>query len=381
MSQRSILYGCLAAYCLVLAAPAQHQPHADELALKPEIDAAISKGIEHLMDEQVRDGSWGLHGDFVGGRTGLCLYTLLQCGVSRDHPAIRRAVRNLDAVDPGTTYATACMILAYDALRMGREDRIREFVNKLVEWQKHQGDWGYPHGEADLSNTQYAALGLWVATKRGIKIDTDVFVSLAERLEDYRKKPQMMANSDLKSARTGVAKVEVAGFGYRPNPQAEVTGSMTGAGIAVLSICKAGLGKRLQRGLRRRVDKLQGGAMRWLAMNFTPAKNPNGGHHLYYLYGIERVGALMQTELLGDHRWYLEGARHLIGAQRNKGWGNATDTCFALLFLRRATSSRAAVTGAKRSVAHIFQAGDANADVRLRGAGISRQRRAAPKGN
>ena len=76
------------------------------------------------------------------GRGGLALYTLLQCGVSRDHPSVQRAVAYLDACDPERTYAVTTMLLAYDALRDGREDRIEALVEKLLLWQKPGGDWG-----------------------------------------------------------------------------------------------------------------------------------------------------------------------------------------------------------------------------------------------
>lgn len=352
-----------------LALPAQEAGFdPEELALKPKIDEAIDRGVEYLLEEQLRDGSWGLH-SHLGGRAGLTLYTLLHCGVSRDHPAVKRAVAYLDSVEPTATYATATMLLAYDALRMGREERIEHLIEKIVSWQKPHGDWAYPHSHEDLSNTQYAALALWIAVKRDIDVDRDVFYKLAERVEDYREEPTLIDNPDLVDGRTGAPKVEVAGFRYRVG-NGPTTGSMTGAAIAVLAICKAGIGKRLSSSVRRRIDELTDGGMRWLAQRFSPARNPNGGHHLYYLYGLERVGALLQTERIGEHRWYLEGARHLLKSQKqDNGWGNVTETCFALLFLRRATSQHSPTTGSSGSVAHVFEAGDDKADIRLRGAG------------
>ena len=77
--------------------PAQGKTHPDELKLSSEITTAIENGVESLIDRQFRDGSWGLHGDFIGGRGGLCLYTLLQCGVPHDHPALRRAIAFADS--------------------------------------------------------------------------------------------------------------------------------------------------------------------------------------------------------------------------------------------------------------------------------------------
>ena len=363
-----------AALCAALGAPsvvAQAKLHPEELKLKPQIDQAIEKGVEYLINEQLRDGSWGLHGDYIGGRGGLALYTLLQCGVSRDHPAVQRAVAYLDGCDPERTYATTTMLLAYDALRDGREERIEALVEKLLLWQKPGGDWGYPHAGPDLSCTQYAALGLYIGQKHGIKIDRSHFLDLFDSLEDYRGEVNKIPNPNL-DGRTGAAKVEVAGYRYRRHAENQpCTGSMTTAALAVMEICRAGLGRKLRKRTRLDIERKTDAALIWLGQNFTADRNPNGGHHYYYLYGCERVGALLNTERFGKHWWYIDGAKFLINKQdKNQGhWSNVTDTCFALLFLRRATRGHAPTTGLGSGDTHSFAAGGEDSDVRLRGAG------------
>jgi hypothetical protein len=369
LALRQLAVAALSAFALT----AQAKVHPDELKLKPQIDKAIERGVEYLCNEQLRDGSWGLHGDYIGGRGGLVLYTLLQCGVSRDHPAVQRAVAYLDGCDPDRTYATTTMLLAYDALRDGkRKRRIEQLVEKLLLWQKPGGDWGYPHAGPDLSCTQYAALGLYIGQKHGIKIDPSHFLDLLDSLEDYRGDVDKIANPNVGEGRTGAAKVEIAGYRYRRHAEGEpCTGSMTTAALAVMQICKAGLGKKLRRTTRNQIERASDAAMIWMGKHFTPDKNPFGGHHYYYLYGCERAGALLRTEQFGQHWWYLDGARFLVGRQDKKDgkWSNVTDTCFALLFLRRATSGHAPTTGLGGANTHSFAVGDENSDVRLRGAG------------
>jgi hypothetical protein len=84
----------------------------------------------------------------------------------------------------------------------------------------------------------------------------------------------------------------------------------------------------------------------WLAKNFTVSKNPGkdggGEWHYYYLYALERVGMLCETERIGSHPWYSTGAKFILDAQQPDGsWKAgeeaAWDTCFAILFLKRAT--------------------------------------------
>ena len=260
------------------------------------------------------------------------------------------------------------MLLALDALREGREDRIEALIHKLLDWQRPRGDWGYPHGHSDLSCTQYATLGLWVAHKRGIAIDASHWLDALDALDDYREDPRWIDNPD-RDGGTAARKVEVAGYKYRDDANQRVSGSMTSAGLSVLAICRAGLGKKLGRGGRNEIEQRIDAAMRWLAQNFDVTKNPNGGHYFYYLYGLERIGALLQTERIGEHWWYIEGARELLQRQRDGHWGDPTDTAFALLFLRRATSDQAPTTGLDAGERHTFAAGDADADVRIRGAG------------
>ena len=371
-SLRASRSAALFASLIALPLCAQAKVHPEELKLKPQIDQAIAKGVEYLINEQLRDGSWGLHGDYIGGRGGLGLYTLLQCGVSRNHPAVQRAVAYLDGCEPDRTYATTTMLLAYDALRDGREERIQQLVENLLLWQKPGGDWAYPHGTPDLSCTQYAALGLYIGQKHGVKIDPSHFLDLLDALEDFREKPKKIDNPFLEEGRTGASKVEVAGYRYRRHAEGQpVTGSMTTAALAVMQICKAGLGSKLRRSTRNRIQRDSDGAMIWLGQNFTADRNPNGGHHYYYLYGCERVGALLNTERFMKHWWYIDGAKFLIGKQnKDQGhWGNVTDTCFALLFLRRATRGHAPTTGLGGGNTHSFAIGDADSDVRLRGAG------------
>jgi hypothetical protein len=72
-----------------------------------------------------------------------------------------------------------------------------------------------------------------------------------------------------------------------------------------------------------------------------------GMHEYYYLYGLERAGVLLLAPKFGEHDWYDDGSRLIIGAQAGDGsWdagdagtvGPTCDTCFAILFLARGTT-------------------------------------------
>ena len=142
------------------------------------------------------------------------------------------------------------------------------------------------------------------------------------------------------------------GWAYLPGIETW-TGSMTTAGIAGLAIVKdrlRALGKS-DKETEKKIDASLIDACAWLAKNFAVNKNPGGGGwHYYYLYGLERAGAMTGLRWFGQHEWYREGAEYLIHAQEpDGGWPaytgpentslqiRVTQSCFALLFLRRAS--------------------------------------------
>ncbi len=111
--------------------------------------------------------------------------------------------------------------------------------------------------------------------------------------------------------------------------------------------------KEIEKALERGVE--------WLHLHWTVAKNPAAGGgggsrwHPYYLYGLERVGAFLRASYLGPHDWYWDGSIRLLDSQGNDGqWATAygedvPNTCFALLFLERATATISGVRNRTRS--------------------------------
>jgi len=253
---------------------------------------------------------------------------------------------------------------------------IEEMVAFIVKNQVASGGWRYPGnplsapaGDTDLSNTQYALLALDAAARCGIRapvtiwekaaayvtseqdkdgLDTPIWIE-NEAWEPGIEKPTRFAKAGMTLAR---------GWTYLPGDTELPTGSMTAAGVTCLAICKEHLWilKKLTPQLRGRIDRGLLGGLAWLAENFAVDENPTPGGasmwHYYYLYGLERTGLKVGTRWIGRHDWYRLGGEHLLGAQEKKGgWKEAdsderpadatesaiTQTCFALLFLKRAT--------------------------------------------
>ena len=184
---------------------------------------------------------------------------------------------------------------------------------RLTEWNIAQ--------DGDNSVTQYALLGLQAASRSGIRIPRETW---KRALDETRNR-----------------ECEDGGWHYH-QPGGSSYGSMTSAGICGVAICRHELGE---------TDPTEDAAisrgLTWLDQNFSVDKNPNIGDEwvYYYLYSLERVGRILDTEFVGEHEWYPLGAAKLVHSQKGDGtwvgWNQEEDpriaTSFALLFLTRAT--------------------------------------------
>ena len=297
--------------------------------LQEKINESIKLGLDYLMDKQSLDGSWSGHqSSYNSGMTALAVYTMLKSGLTEGHPSVKRGLEFLRTHPPRKVYECACQILALVTLnKPEHKDWIAELTAQLGDW-KADGGYGYPGGVSDISNTQYGALGLWAAMRYGISIPKSLFEELAEDALLFQQTVTRSSNGG-------------AGFNYRPGAGG-YTGSRTSAGLTILSVAREALGDD---GMTRDWSRALDQGITWLGANFSGSSNPHGGksHLNYYLYGVERVAALNGLVHIGGADWYRDGATFLVGSQAADGhWQEGGDvqsnTCFALLFLNRATS-------------------------------------------
>lgn len=294
------------------------------------VDEAIARGLEYIAGREEK-GTWGGGGASVG-KDCLALYTMLKAGTPKEDERVLRVVDKLiDARIKGTYEAAAMIMALQEADGLAHRLRIEELAALLVSWQR-DGVWGYPQG-SDLSNTQYAVLGLWAATKARVEIPPEVWFELASGVMAW-------ANED-------------GGFRYKGSSGAS-TGSMTAAALTVLGLVDSlAPQRRPWNGAEKRAFvSAQEQAMAWLGEEFRVDKNPGADEwHMYYLYSIERLGAIRGVSRFGDHPWYDEGAEYLLRRQSDDGsWDlGLAPTCFAVLFLTRATRSFTG-EGAKEAV-------------------------------
>ena len=304
-------------------------------AMQEKINVAIDRGVDWLVEHQQIDGSW--HHEqwtYRCGATALSTYALLKSGVAPRHPAVVRALEYMRATPSKETYTIGCQLLALGALDdPAVEPWIKELAETLLTFERG-GLFNYPWGGRDLSNTQYGVLGLRAAAQHGVKVPPDVWERAAQAVSSLGEEDGSGAYSPLS---------------FRYSGGAKPTGSMTAAGATILAICDEQLHGKGKSGALNALARRGG---EWIGAHWAGPKNPrepSDRWNVYYLYGVERLGSLLKTETFGARKWYREGATALVAMQGEKGeWGtsygeNVANTCFALLFLSKATAAASGV--------------------------------------
>jgi len=331
------------------------------------IDQAINQGRDYLLKQwEKKDIALIIKSNDLE----LLTYTLIHAGVSLNDPLMKQVLEELQTKAFVRTYNVALLAMVLcDADRVKYQARLIQCAQWLLGNESNDGNWHYgvpveeitplkpttpgpePEPEPkpsdpsytgarhkvkilipprrktntfDNSNTQYALLGLRACAEAGIEIPKEAW-------RDAEKHFRKVACSD-------------GGWGYmqpaaaRGKPSASKGyGSMTAGGLASLVICLHWQGKPYK------LDAAAKSASKWLTQNFTVKGNPlmGQGWHYYYLYALERAGVIYGTEFFGKNEWYQVGAKYLLDEQAENGaWNNnVQDTCFAILFLRRATQT------------------------------------------
>ncbi len=363
-----------------------------------EVNKAIDKGVAWLRKKQTRAGSWGevkasgTYGgqgtpyDHPAGPTALALYTLLKCKVPPKNPIVKRGFDYIDKrwSKPRGSYETSVLLLAVcatgDNFKTAKASkkrkrkpklsgRYRKWAQKLVDhlvdkragkaWRYQINEGQESHGgENDLSSTQLAALSLFAAHQLGIKVKPEVWEGILKYSMDQQEDdgPQMKyVHPMTKEERTSYAR----GFSYikgdNQPKHGNACGSMTACGLGNIMMARFVLtdGSRQKKKWDKRSDAKQVqqsvyDGLAWLEKNWSSYDNPPGdpfNYHIYYMYSVERAMDLIGDRLIGGHLWYSEMGQQLLNRQTSEGnWTDQTHepkdvlaTCFALLFLKRAT--------------------------------------------
>lgn len=325
-----------------------------------QVSAARAKGVKFLKQQQKSDGSWAFAGHNVG-ITALCTIALIENGVPMNDSALQKGYeyvkKNSDNLT--NTYDLSLVIVLLSRFGDRRDKgKIKEFAARLIAGQMDSGGWHYTcpaknldaekilkdpstgpkpkEGYGDNSCTQFAVLGLWVASRTGINVDR----TLAKVAQRFVK-----------------TQADDGGWAYVAEVEGKKAGSgesMTGAGLFCLAVAQASqIREAIKSGKKAEGPAAEGKSLLENPVfakgfkrtgDFVKGLGPGSGR--YFLWSVERVGVLLGLEQIGDVNWFQKGADGLLKTQTEEGgWPTAwadtdkaglTDTCFALLFLRKA---------------------------------------------
>lgn len=329
------------------------------------IDDAIRKGVAFLRTAASPGHNQIAHADE------LILYTFVTAGVPATDERFQKLLQRVLAEEPTHTYRVVLQAMLLEELdKVKYQERIAHCAQFLVDNQCQNGQWSYGEPtrmprdnsvasggagkglrritvraqrsgppEGDNSNSQYAALGLRACHDAGIVIPE----STLSRANRWWTSTIL---GDKKNGRNAIASgVESPPQGWGYTKGEDPYNAMTAGGVGCLVIYDY-----LQKRDWKKNAKTRSG-LAWMASNYWLSGPPAGATpywYYYYLYGVERAGMLFDTPVIGTKDWYFDGARWLLEQQgpngawdQNKLYGNPSnttfDTCFAVLFLKKAT--------------------------------------------
>ena len=319
-------------------------------------EPAVARGLEflrgHTANQQV-------------GETAMIALALIKADVPKGDPVLAACVAKIlkrftsSGYDPerkgGHDVYEAAVVAMVLANMESEEYRspMSLVATYLLGRQNANGSWDYTNRtgptNGDTSISQYAILGLWECENAGVDVPPAVWDKAA----------------------AWYLKVQASGGSWnyhRDQPEFSETMSMTAAGVGSLLICKRQLERFRQskRGFTSllttltpesssqsyevttpmaQINQAVTRGMGWLGANFSTSNGAIIGQSVYYaLYGVERIGALAERQMIGRLDWFEKGRSFLRSSQKSDGsWQyslqtNEMNTVWAMLFLTKSTA-------------------------------------------
>ncbi len=385
-----------------------------------QINGAVERGIAYLRKERNPQigGAWGGRANDAMGATALVGLTLLECGLPETDKDIQKAadfVRE-KALDSDYVYSISLAIMFLDRLGDSTDLPLLEsLTERLLAGQTKSGGWSYrtpgvhpvvverlrayykrraddlaagklpkkrpfkKHAfkpapgarqrrlnalalsgdrllTGDNSNTQFAAMALWIAGRHGLPVQGALEV-VALRFRQSQQKSGGWSYAELPPNIGGAAPLME---GNKP------TATMTCAGLVGLAVGHGAAPKPPAKAKGKKVNddrtsldpnKDRGVIKALVALGTVigdPADAQGANLNLgkqspkayYFLWSLERVAAIYGLETIDKKDWYNWGVDVVLASQLNDGsWrgefpDGGVDTCFALLFLRKSNLAK-----------------------------------------
>ncbi len=324
--------------CVAMAAAMGPMVVAQDAALRERVNRALTDARPAML-AHLRDATADL---VQPGPLALLLLASIHDGVPATDVAFAAALQKLAKANPEATYDLSLRLLVMEAWPdfPDRTSLAKRDARELLTHRDSSGAFGYSPNPVnwDLSNTQYAALGLRAAKALGATVDRTVWSKMAREIGEQQD--------------------TYGGFGYVKggDERANSYASMTAAGVAVLAVCRQALGEESRQGSAMQKQLTRG--WQWFDRNPAVIGSSTERWSYYFHYGLERAAILCDVEKVGGKDWYALGAEMLVRDQlpgggwqgdadvglmgrnapvrgKEKSSGQPASTAFAVLFLRR----------------------------------------------
>ena len=185
------------------------------LEFRNRVGDAINRAQNWLLRRQQPDGSFAMRGGGTTlGPTALATLALLKTGIPAGHPKLEKAFAFMRQQKLERTYDVAILLMCLDAKYDGAHDgfaveEVDRYGQRVVAdpcaskiskedlaWMKQgrdflitnqtMGYWRYPSGGFDLSNTQYALLGLKAVDRCGLEVPQAVWKAALDFLLGFQ---------------------------------------------------------------------------------------------------------------------------------------------------------------------------------------------------
>lgn len=354
--------------------------------LQSRINKAIDNGVEYLKSAPIRTNP-----DHTVGLMSLRGWVFLEAGLPADDPLVTACADHVrgTALAKSFTYSRSLAIIFLDRLGDPNDSLLIKALGvRILEGQFASGGWSYysgpepidPAGQqlvdlmgkyykaieqkdvlakkaheelviarlrlllqgvnpfamtsesGDNSNTQFAALALWVARRHGVPVDR------ALQITELRFRQSQHPDGT---------------WGYNVNSPHEKSVGIVSAGVIAITLGRAATPKFDRNKLLADPPVRKSFAFVKKFFKDLPTSEPQG--NIYYgLWSLERMAVMFDLKTIEGVDWYEEGARFLVSRQQADGrWSGGyedpftADTCFALLFLKRANPAKDITTQKK----------------------------------
>ncbi|MEZ4753439.1 MAG: hypothetical protein R3A13_03905 [Bdellovibrionota bacterium] len=359
------------------------QANTAEKVTEKDIEKAVSKGIEYLKSEarkllkanNRRGRDTELSSPSSPSEAAFLAASLAKAGVKPTDSIFRQLIdfaenylpfENTTKREYNLTYGVSCLLIAYEAAYTKPNEKfdidsvpskaqrnLSYSISRCTEWliknQDISGGWGYPSnwdaGAPDLSNTQFAAMGLRSALSLEQKIPSLTYKKMADYAltlqADVGDEIDLINENDTQqTTNTGAAttgkKVTVRGWRYMPIRSARSSQSSTAAGIFIVATALEGLisnsrtaesstsslPSSLEAEYRTKLEDSIYSGLGWLQLYFRVDKNlgeENNQWHLYSLASTERAMTMVGRSYIGAVDWSNEIKSVLLKQQNSNG--------------------------------------------------------------